>query len=142
MNLPPFVPIEEQMPNWPDVRIHMLSVLPQRFEMRFYPLNTMAVDYDWVEDLIAASPLDFTTQSILRLRLLDLSRAIIPLMRIANIDDAVGMPMTPDTLARVNLAIADVDRKLRDVHEPTIMEVARHILGLEPAPNHTHRTIN
>lgn len=140
MQLPPFAPIEELFPDWSDARIHVLSALPQRIEMAFFDGHVLATDYRWVTDLLIDAPDDLLMQSLLRIRFSQMARAIQPLLEMADITGYVGKPMTADTLAGVNLAIAEVDRKLKLMGEPTMLEVVRHILGLEPVLatiNHT-----
>lgn len=127
-----FIPIEQLLPAWPTARAELEPLVPDRptFAVSRNKPSMIEVDDAWAIIMLSRAPDENSFNSLAR-RIEWLNTVNAVAMQACRLDQFKGLPLTADTMARINYGIYRQDEWRKSVRLPSFKDLARDALGLQ-----------
>lgn len=127
-----FIHIEQMFSTWPTARADIEPLVPDRptFAVSRNKPSMIEVDDAWAIMMLAYAPNE-ESFNILARRIEWLATVNAVAMQACRLDQFKGLPLTADTMARINYGIYRQDEWRKSVRLPSFKDLARDALGLQ-----------
>lgn len=128
----PFVPVEEQLPRWPNARDIIPALVPRHLRVEPRDRESLRFDTQWVRELFAATPEceKPTVGAMVNAAGVALAEYCEPVVR-----DVVGRRLCQSLVAEIDALFTEADYWNIAAGRPAARDYILHYLGI--APIHT-----
>lgn len=140
-NIVSFLPIEKTSPGWTGARMVVDSFIPRKQSIYGTvptdrtKLPTLMFDWAWFEGLLTTVSIEaYLTDLKFRCLLMEPVVTSI-LLEGVGIAGLAGRPMSDNLVTEANLMLIQFDQLSAEKKLPTITDVQRHFLGVQPMQN-------